>query len=52
MTKKMTNFLVKNEEKKRKEENVPKNVKKNTMKAKLKINYYPNITSTGHLHSS
>ena len=38
---------------KKNEENVPKNAKKkNTMKAKLKINQYPNITSTGHLHTS
>ena len=35
----MTNLLVKNEKKKKNpEENVPKNAKTNTMKAKLKMN--------------
>ena len=37
---------------KKNEENVPKNANKNTIKAKLKITQYPNITSTGQLHTS
>ena len=45
----MTNFSVENE--KEREVNVPKNAK-NTAKAKLKINYCPNITITEHLCTS
>ena len=29
-----------------------KKIPKNTMKANLEINYYPNITNPGHLHTS
>ena len=47
--KKMTNFLVKNEKKMKK---MSKKIPKNTMKANLEINYHPNITNTGHLHTS
>ena len=45
----MTNFLAKNEKKIKK---MSPKMPKNTMKAKLKINQYPNITSTGHVHTS
>ena len=44
--KKMTNFSVKNEKKS------PPKCPKNTVKSKLKINYYPNIRSTVHLCTS
>ena len=58
----MTHFLVKNEKMKKISPKIPtKKKQKNkkhththihTMKAKLKRNQYPNITSMGHLHTS